>query len=77
MIGTLCRIIRDFGYSTVHKPVTNRVEHRLMFGHRIDDAFRVFRATEGQVVCGKPGQIRPVIHSAQAMQRIVAVMNGP
>ena len=47
-----------------------------MLGHRVDDAFRVFGPPEGQSASGKPRQIRPVIHSPQAMQRIVAVMDG-
>ena len=76
MIGTLNRIVWNCRHNTVHKPVANGVEHRLMFGHRVDDAFRVFGSPEGQVLTGKSGQIRPVIPAAQAMQRIVAVMDG-
>ncbi len=76
MIGTLSQIGWNFRNKTVHKPVANRVEHRLMLGHRVDDAFRVFRPPEGQSASGKSGQIQPVIPTAQAMQRIVAVMYG-
>ena len=77
MISALIRIGRNFRHNTVHKPVANRIEHRLMLGHRVDDAFRVFGPPEGQSASGKSGQIRPVIPTAQAMQRIVAVMDGP
>ena len=75
MIGTLSRIGRNFRHNTVHKPIANGVKHRLMFGHRVDDAFRVFGPPEGQSASGKSGQIRPVIPTAQAMQWIVAVMD--
>ena len=76
MLGTFIRIVRNFRHNTVHKPIANGVKHRLMFGHRVDDAFRVFGPPEGQSASGKSGQIRPVIPTAQAMQRIVAVMDG-
>ena len=64
-------------FSSKSRPIHygNYPLHRLMFGHRVDDAFRVFGPPEGQSASGKSGQIWPVIPTAQAMQRIVAVMD--
>ena len=75
MLGTFIQFVWNFRHNPVHKPIANGVKHRLMFGHRVDDAFRVFGPPEGQSASGKSGQIRPVIPTAQAMQRIVAVID--
>ena len=77
MVTTLLRIGRYIRQRTVDETVSNGVEHRLVLGHRIDNAFRVLRSAERQKIGPASVYIGRARLATQAMERVLAVMYRP
>ena len=77
MAAPLPGIGRNVRHRAVDQPVANGVEHCLMLGHRVDDTFRVFRARKGEEVRAATGGVCRNVLSAQAVERVLPVMDRP
>ena len=76
VIGAVGCIGRHFGFHLVHQAIADRIHHRLMIGHGIDQMQRII-AVEGQGRKGRQaGQIGDLINTRQALQRVRPQMNG-
>ena len=74
MVGSFQRIIRNVRDRAIDEPVANGIQHRLMLGHGVYDAVRIFRSVKGQLWRHNTVQHRHVILVYQTVKRIIAKM---
>ena len=77
MVTTFFGIWRYLRPGSIDQTVSNGVEHRLMLSHRIDNVFRVLRPAESQEIGPASVQIGRTRLAAQAMERILTIMDRP
>ena len=76
MIGSFFWIVWNIGLHAVDKTITNGIQHRLMIGHGIYNAVRVFGTRKPDLGGECCRQIAIPVGAFQAMQRIRPIMNG-